>query len=273
MKKKYLATPFVIWGLLFTVIPLLFIFYYAFIRNVDGSVTFTLEFIMKGLEPLYLMVFWRSIVLAFKSTVVCLLVGYPAAYILSRLKSRSHIYMLLFVLPMWMNFLLRTYAWLSILERNGLLNTILKAIGMEPVNILYTEPAVILGMVYNFLPFMVIPILTVLKKMDKNLIEAAADLGANKWKTFTKVIYPLSIPGIVSGIAMVFMPAVTTFVVPSILGGGKVDLIGNVIERQFLQSNNWYFGSALSLLLMVVILFSMSIIRRYESEEGGNGLW
>lgn len=174
---------------------------------------------------------------------------------------------------MWMNFLLRTYAWLSLLERNGVVNTVLKYLGLETLNILYTEPAVILGMVYNFLPFMVIPIFTVFKKIDPAVLEAASDLGANRWKTFIRVILPLSQPGIISGFAMVFMPAVTTFVVPNILGGGKVDLIGNVIERQFLQSNNWYFGSALSLVLMVIILLSMGVVSRYEKEDGGHGLW
>ncbi|WP_105614188.1 ABC transporter permease [Vallitalea okinawensis] len=276
MKRKQLAYPFVIWVALFTVIPLCLIFYYAFVElNSTGDYTFTLAYLKKCFDPLYVKVFAKSIWLALISTVFCLVIGYPAAYILSRLQTQSNIWIMLIVLPMWMNFLLRTYSWLSLLEKNGILNNFIGMLGFNfRINILYTEYAVVLGMVYNFLPFMILPIYTVLKKMDQHIIEAAHDLGANKIVVFRKVIFPLSLSGVISGIAMVFMPAVTTFVVPSILGGNQVRLIGNVIEQQFLQADNWYFGSSLSIVLMVIILLSMGIITKYEKEEGGvGGLW
>src|SRR5699024_4535886 len=172
--------------------------------------------------------------------------------------------------PMWMNFLLRTYAWTTLLGRNGIINSIIKALGFEPLKLIYTDSAILLGMVYNFLPFMVLPIYTILIKIDKNLIEAAEDLGAGKLEVFSRVIFPLSIPGVVSGFTMVFMPAVSTFIISCFLGGGKYMLIGNLIEQQFLWSGDWHFGSAISIIMMIFILISMSITTRFDSDnEGG----
>ena len=186
-------------------------------------------------DLIFFKVFARSLWLVLVSTILCILIGYPTAYIISKAKvSRQGILILLFILPMWMNFLLRTYAWMAILGKNGFINTVLTTLGFNPVNILYTNTAVLLGMVYNFLPFMVLPIYTILSKMDKDLINAAKDLGANSFQVFTKIILPLSVPGIVSGITMVFMPAVSTFVISKLLGGGKVMLVGNLIEQQFM---------------------------------------
>ena len=174
---------------------------------------------------------------------------------------------------MWMNFLLRTYAWMTILEQNGVLNIVLSWLRLPTINILYTEAAVILGMVYNFLPFMVLPIYSVLSKIDPSIVEAAEDLGADGITVFRKIIFPLSLPGVVSGIAMVFMPAVTTFVISRLLGGGQFTLIGNLIEQQFLYVNDWGFGSAISLVMMVLILLSMALMSKFAGEDRGLGLW
>lgn len=178
---------------------------------------------------------------------------------------------MLVIVPMWMNFLLRTYAWSAILGRNGVLNTILTAIGLPAMNILYTDSAVMLGMVYNFLPFMIIPIYTILTKMDQDLINAAKDLGANSTQVFTKVIFPLSMPGVVSGITMVFMPAVSTFVISKLLGGGQFMLIGNLIEQQFMSVGDWHFGSAISIFMMIVILISMALMNKFSDDSGKEG--
>jgi spermidine/putrescine transport system permease protein len=203
-----------------------------------------------------------------------LALGYPLAMILaSKEMSRKNFLILLFVLPMWMNFLLRTYAWMTLLERKGLINTFLSYINLPPLEILYTNEAVVLGMIYNFLPFMVLPIYSVLRKIDPYVIEAAEDLGANSLTVFLKVIFPLSLPGVVSGITMVFMPAVSTFVISRLLGGGQFTLIGNLIEQQFLTVGDWNFGSALSIVMMILILFSMAAMARYEKDYEGGGLW
>ena len=174
---------------------------------------------------------------------------------------------------MWMNFLLRTYAWMTLLERRGLINTFLSWLRLAPLNLLYTQEAVVLGMVYNFLPFMVLPIYSVLSKIDQQLIEAAEDLGADSVTVFRKIIFPLSLPGVISGITMVFMPAVTTFVISRLLGGGQFTLIGNLIEQQFLYVGDWNFGSAISMVMMLVILLSMGVMSRYDKEHEGGGLW
>ncbi|MBQ6836693.1 MAG: ABC transporter permease [Clostridia bacterium] len=223
-------------------------------------------------DPTYLKVLWRSIYLAAISTVICLLLGYPMAYILSKLPNRIRgILSFLFVLPMWMNFLLRTYAWMTLLERTGIINTFLTNLGLPTWDIMYTQGAVILGNVYNFLPFMILPIYNVLIKIDKSVLEASADLGGNGSVTFRKVIFPLSIPGVISGISMTFMPAVTTFVISKLLGGGQNALIGDLIENQFKVTGDWGFGSAMSVILMVLILAAMQIMQRYEDENDGSG--
>ena len=273
---SFAAYPYVVWSAIFIVIPLLLIVFFSFTSKVDGRFVFSFENFQRLFEPIYFTVFIRSIWLAVLSTVLCLILGYPIAYIISKLPiKRRNMLILLFILPMWMNFLLRTYAWMAILGRDGLINTLLSYIGIGPIKMLYTDGAILLGMVYNFLPFMVIPIYTVLIKIDKNLVNAAYDLGANKAQAFRKVILPLSIPGIISGITMVFMPAVSNFVSPNLLGGGKYMLVGNLIEQQFTTIGNWNFGSALSIFMMILILISMAFMSKYEKngKEGGKQLW
>ncbi|WP_019554903.1 ABC transporter permease [Propionispira raffinosivorans] len=268
MGKKWLTYPYHIWMALFTVIPLALIVFFAF-TSPTGE--FTLTAMQRVVDPIYLGVFWHSIYLAGLSTILCFLIGYPMAMILAgtKLKYRSML-VLMIVIPMWMNFLLRTYAWMTLLERKGLINIILTSLHLPAVNILYTDYAVVLGMVYNFLPFMILPIYSVLMKMDKNLIEAAEDLGASRWQAFIKITFPLSLPGVYAGILMVFMPAVTTFVISRLLGGGQYTLIGNLIEEQFLAVGDWNFGSALSVFMLVLILLSLGFMSRYEKEnEGG----
>ena len=277
MKRKQsesrLATPYAIWSVLFIDIPLILIVFFSFTKQVDGRYMFTLDNFDKFFNVMYFKVVRRSLVLAFISTVLCLIVGYPTAYIISKAKpSRRATLLLLCILPMWMNFLLRTYAWSAILGKNGFINTLLGMVGLGPINILYTDAAVLLGMVYNFLPFMILPIHTILSKMDQDLINAAKDLGANNFQVFTKVIFPLSLPGVISGITMVFMPAVSTFVISKLLGGGQFYLIGNLIEQEFMSVGDWHFGSAISIFMMIIILISMAIMNKYSSgtdKEGG----
>lgn len=270
-----ITSPYILWSVLFIVIPLFLIVFFGFTKMEGGSYVFTLEHFHQLMNPLYFKVFWRSIRLAIVSTILCLLIGYPTAYIISKVKaSRQNTLLMLAIIPMWMNFLLRTYAWSAILGREGILNTLLNTLGLNSINILYTDLAVLLGMVYNFLPFMILPIYTVLSKMDQDLINAARDLGANGRYVFSKVILPLSMPGVVSGITMVFMPAVSTFVISKLLGGGQFMLIGNLIEQQFMSVGDWHFGSAISLFMMIVILITMAIMNKFsdDSEKEGGGL-
>lgn len=274
MNQKWVLSPYFIWMLIFIIVPLLLVVYYGVTIDSEQGIVFSLDNFKRLSEPVYVKVLWRSIKLAAISTMICLLLGYPLAMILAgRTFRHKNIMIMLFVLPMWMNFLLRTYAWLTLLERNGIINTILNLIGLPAINILYTETAVILGMVYNFLPFMVLPIYSVISKIDSSLIEAAEDLGANTVTVFRKVTLPLSLPGVMSGITMVFMPAVTTFVISRLLGGGQHTLIGNLIEQQFLVVGDWHFGSSISLLMMAVILLSMGIMSKFQDGERGGVLW
>ena len=267
-----ISSPYIIWSGLFIVIPLFLIIFFAFTRSDNGTYTFTLNNFKELMQPMYFRIFYRSIKLALMSTILCLLIGYPAAYIIAKSKARRQsVLLMLVIVPMWMNFLLRTYAWSAILGRNGVLNTILTAIGLPAMNILYTDSAVMLGMVYNFLPFMILPIHTILSKMDQDLINAAKDLGANSTQVFTKVIFPLSMPGVVSGITMVFMPAVSTFVISKLLGGGQFMLIGNLIEQQFMSVGDWHFGSAISIFMMIVILISMALMNKFSDDSGKEG--
>lgn len=226
-------------------------------------------------NPQYLSTLWRSFYLAFISTLICLLLGYPMAYILSRLKPKiRNIVSFLFILPMWMNFLLRTYAWMTILENTGLINSLLGALGFEPIQLMYTQGSVVLGMVYNFLPFMILPIYNQLIRLDPHLLEAADDLGAKRRQSFFRVTFPLSFPGVMSGITMTFMPAVTTFVISKLLGGGQNALIGDLIEQQFKTAGDWGFGSAMSVVLMALMLLTIGFISRFEKQqtEGGGVL-
>ena len=269
-KKKQgsiLAYPYIIWSAIFIVVPLLLILFLSFTIETDNGIVFSLANYKKILNPLYLEVFWYSIWLAFLSTVICLVLGYPVAYIISKFNiKKRNLLILLFIIPMWMNFLLRTYAWMAILNQNGILNSILNFFGFDSVKMLYTEGATLLGMVYNFLPFMVIPIYTVLIKIDKNLINASYDLGATKMQTFRKVILPLSLPGVISGITMVFMPAVSTFVISRLLGGSKYLLVGNLIEQEINAVGDWNLGSAIAIFMMILILLSMVFMNRYEKK-------
>lgn len=272
MNRKWFAAPYGVWAILFILIPLIMLLYFGITIETSNGIVFSVSNIQKVFEPIYFNAFLRSVQYALISTIICLLLAYPLAFILSKSDSKSGVIIFIFILPMWMNFLLRTYAWLTILEtNNGVLNTILKSLHLPSLRILGTPSAIVLGMVYNFLPFMVLPIYNTLCKIDQSVLEAAYDLGANSFQRFYKVILPLSVPGIISGITMVFMPAITTFVIPNLLGNGKINLIGNIIEQQFLKSYNWYFGASLSIVLMLFILISMSIFSRVDknNEMGG----
>ena len=279
MKNKLsrFAVPYVVWMALFVVIPILMIVVYAF-TSADG--TPTLDNFARIGE--YFPVFIRSFKLALIATLVCLLIGYPLACALAREGARfQRVAMMLIMLPMWMNFLLRTYAWMSILENTGLLNRLFGAIGLfDLINSLFgtdieyfkminTQGAVVLGMVYNFLPFMILPIFSVIEKIDPRVIEAAQDLGANSQQVFRKVIFPLSLPGVLSGVTMVFIPSVSTFVISRLLGGGTTILLGDLIEMQFLgNAYNPHLGSAISLVMMVIVLVCMGIMNRFGEGEG-----
>ena len=267
LRTSFLATPYVVWILICTILPLFYILGYA-ITTSEGS--FTLSNLTAIADPVHLSSLWLSIKVAFVTTVICLILAYPVALILHNLKiSNKGFVVFLFILPMWMNFMLRILAWQIILSNNGILNSILSAIGLPTVHILYTKAAVTLGMVYDFLPYMILPIYNALSKINDSVIEAAADLGANWWTTFTKITVPLSRDGILSGIIMVFVPALSSFVVSNLLGGGKVLLIGNVIEQEFTLARNWNLGSGLSIILMIFVLVSMSIMNRLDDSENG----
>ena len=268
MYKKSLSYPHLAWMLVFVLVPIGIIFLYSInIWTTSAESGFSLENYKNLFDVTYMKIYGYSLWTAFLSTLFCFVFGYPAAYILAkrdreRLNAgkKSNTTFLLLVMPMWMNMMLRTYSWLTILESNGLLNTILGFFGLGKVDILYTTPAVILGMVYDFIPFMILPIYSVLSKMDTSLKEAAEDLGASPAKVFFKVTVPMSIPGIVSGITMVFLPSITTFYISNIFGGGKVMLVGNLIEQQFLVAYDWSFGSALAIVMMVLVFLSMKIM-------------
>lgn len=279
MKFKKYTYPYLLWLAIFIIVPLLLVVYYAFTtgdsQNFDTFI-FGIDNFKRFFTPIYLKVLLRSINLALISTVICLILGYPIAYMITKEKPKKRSAMILmFVIPMWMNFLLRTYAWLTLLGNNGIINKIVTMLGFEPLDLLYNNTSVLLGMVYNFLPFMVLPIFSVLSKIDTKLIEAAEDLGANRVTTFFKVIFPLSLPGVMTGISMVFIPAVSTFVISSLLGGNKTNLIGNVIEQQFRYTGDWHFGSAMSFILMIFILITMAFTSKFDKEKEGDGggLW
>ena len=270
MSKKALSAPFLIWIACGTVIPLLVLAYYGL---TDRSGAFTFENFIAIFGAEHAKALGLSLLLAFISTVICFLLAYPLALILRESRFGKKGFMIfIFILPMWMNFLLRTYAWAAILGQNGLLSSFLGIFGIGYNSILYTPFAVLIGMVYDFLPFMVLPIYTSLSKMDDNLIDAAHDLGASNFTVFRKIIFPLSMPGVFSGITMVFMPSVTSFAISRILGGGKTMLIGDLIEQQFTVVGNWNFGSAVSMVLTVVILISMTIMSRMDDEDGQGGM-
>ena len=264
MSQKLLAAPYGIWMIIFIVVPLAMVAYFGL---TDANGAFTLENIKEVGK--YSPIFIKSIWLAAIATVICLVIAYPAAYIMSRMKTsiQSTVLMLL-ILPMWMNFLLRTYAWMTILGNEGLLNTFLGWFGIGPFKMLNTQGAVVLGMVYNYLPYMILPLYTVMMKIDKSILEAAQDLGCNSMKSLFKVVLPLSVPGITSGITMVFVPAISTFIISRMLGGGKSQLIGDLIEMQFLgNSYNPNLGSAMSLILMIIVLVIMTLMNQFDADD------
>ncbi len=263
-KTKVASVPYLVWMVVFIVAPLLLVGYYAFTDKSGASTTENLSGIGQ-----YTTVFLRSIWLAIIATLICLILALPLSYFISRLSgSRQTLMLMLIMLPMWMNFLLRTYAWMSLLENNGLINRFLGLFGLGPFQMINTQGAVVLGMVYNYLPFMILPLYSVMTKIDNSVIEAAQDLGANMWKVTSKVILPLSVPGIMTGITMVFVPSISTFIISRMLGGGNNILIGDLIEMQFLgNSYNPHLGSAMALVLMVIVLLCMSIANRFDDEE------
>ena len=266
-KRNLLAAPYFLWSVGFIIIPLIMVFYYGL---TDKTGAFTFENIAAVIEPENLKSLALALLLSLIATLICFILAYPLALIMrSSSFGGSGLMIFIFILPMWMNFLLRTLAWQTLLEKTGVINTVLKALNLPQLNIINTPYAIVLGMVYNFLPFMILPIHNVLVKIDQNVINAARDLGANYLQTLIKVILPLSVPGIISGVTMVFVPALTTFVISDLLGGSKILLIGNVIEQDFKQTGNWNAGSGLSLVLMIFILISMFFTNKYDS-EGGN---
>jgi spermidine/putrescine transport system permease protein len=270
--KSLLSFPYSLWMAAFIIIPLIMIVYYGFTTKADGS--FTLENLKLISDPIYRKALWLSLELSFVSTIICLVIAYPLALILKSMKLKSNSFIvLIMILPMWMNFLLRTIAWLNILERNGIINTLLKALNFPTISVINTPTAIVIGMVYNFLPFMILPIYNALAKIDDNTVLAARDLGANSFVAFRKIIFPLSLPGVISGITMVFVPSLTTFVISNVLGGSKINLIGNLIEQKFQKEGDWNAGSGLSLVLMVFILISMTFIAKYDKEGEGTNVW
>lgn len=267
---KWLSFPYLLWMIGFIIVPLFMIVFYG-LTSQEGGISF--DNIKLIADPVNRKALLLALELSTISTIICLVLAYPLALILNDTKMKSNSFIvLIIILPMWMNFLLRTIAWQNILEKTGILNNILKFLHMPTLNIINTPTAIILGMVYNFLPFMVLPIYNVLIKIDRDVINAARDLGANGSQTFRKIIFPLTLPGVISGITMVFVPSLTTFVISTILGGSKIVLIGNVIEQQF-RLGNWNTGSGLSLVLMVFILLSMAVLSKYDKGSEGNNLW
>lgn len=265
--RHLLDKPYAVWALLFIIAPLCMVVYYAF---TDSTGAFSLNSIAQ--IPAYFSTILESVLYGLAATVICLVLGYPFAYFISRHSERKQrTTVLLVMLPMWMNFLIRTYSWMTILGDTGVINSVLEAVGLSPAKLINTGGAVILGMVYNFLPYMILPIYSVLSKLDGSLIEAAQDLGSNKRQVFQRVIMPLSMPGILSGITMVFVPCVSTFYITQKLGGGQVVLIGDVIETQFQSANNYNLGASLSLVLMVLILVSLSVMNKFGADDENDG--
>ena len=271
LRRQLLAGPYLVWIIGFIVLPLAMILYYAFF-NENGS--FTLEYLSNITTPVNMQAMILSLELGLAATVICLLLAYPLAMILNNLQIKNQsLIVFIFMLPMWMNFLLRILAWKLLLNKNGVLNTILLSFDMDPVMILNTPAAVVFGMVYEYLPFMILPIYNSMARIKKDYIEAAHDLGANDFIIFFKIIIPLTLSGIISGVVMVFVPALTSFAVSELLGGGKVLLIGNVIEESFMQGMQWNAGSSLSLVLMIFVMVSMTIMNIFDKDGEGTAVW
>lgn len=266
-----LTYPYILWIAAMIVIPMLLIVLYALTKqgNDVATLQFTLEnFIRFFTDVDFLSTLWISLKIAFLTTILCILIGYPIAYLIANSKPKQrNLYILLITLPMWINMLVRTYAWIGILSDNGLINYLLQLLGFEPQKLLYTDFAVVLGMVYNFIPFMILQIESSLAKLDNSLLDAANDLGADRFHRFMKVTLPLSLPGVISGITLVFLPAVSSFVIPKLMGGGGYMLIGNVIENQFITVGEWNFGSAISMIMACIIMISMYITRKLDKSD------
>ena len=274
MKRfSQLALPYIVWAALMLVLPMGLIALYSFMEQGNSiiSFSFTLEHYVKFFtDKDFLLILWRSLLIAVKTTVICLLLGYPAEYFISRCTEKTqNILILCVTIPMWINMLVRTYAWIGLLSEGGLIQQLLSLVGLGDTELLYTEGAVLLGMVYNFLPFMILQVQTALSKMDHSLLEASADLGAGPVQTFWKVTFPLSIPGVINGITLVFLPAVSSFFIPKLLGGGQYFLIGNMIENQFITVGEWNFGSAISMIMAVIMMLLMMAVRKVELRNRG----
>lgn len=269
---KGMVKPYVIWSFLLIALPLFLIVLYSVTTGDNSLLTihFTLANFMKILDPVYVSVFVKSLEMGLLTTLICFVLAYPMAYFISKFNDEAQGILILFVtIPMWINTLLRTYAWISLLSDNGIINSLLKLLGLNPVNMMYTNFSVLMGLVCDLLPFMVIPIHTSLAKMDYSLVEAANDLGAGRLKTFTKVIFKLSLPGVINGVTMVFLLSISTFVIPVLLGGHQFVLIGNLIENQFISVGDWNFGSAISVLLAIVILVMMGVVKKIAPDDNG----
>ncbi|MBQ9767352.1 MAG: ABC transporter permease [Lachnospiraceae bacterium] len=274
MKKfAQLAIPYIVWAAMMLIFPMLLMLLYSFTEHGNSiiSFSFTLDHYIKFFsDPDFLLILWRSFGIAVKTTVICLILGYPIAYFIARSKeSIQNILVLCITVPTWINMLVRTYAWIGLLSDGGIFQQILEFFGFEDVSLLYTEGSVLLGMVYNFLPFMILQINTSLCKMDQSLLNASADLGANPRQTFLKVTLPLSLPGVINGITLVFLPAISAFFIPKLLGGGQYFLIGNLIENQFITVGEWNFGSAISMIMAAVMMLLMMLVKKVEVRNQG----
>lgn len=266
--EKLVASPYVVWAALFIIVPLIFVAYYSL---TDSNGNFTLEYIAD--IGRYKDVMLNSIWLGFIATVISLVLAYPMAYIMARSKANTQrTMMMLVMLPMWMNLLIRTYSMMILMQDTGIINSLLNSLGFPSFHMINTQGAVVLGMVYNYIPYMILPLYSIMAKMDMNLIEAAGDLGANKFVTFKDIILPLTLPGIASGFTMVFVPSVSTFYISKKLGGNTFSLIGDVIEMQFKSANNYNLGAALSLVLMVLIIICMMIMNRFTGDDDDGGV-
>ena len=274
MKKfSQLAIPYIVWAVLMLVLPMALIFLYSITEPGNSIISFSItldQYIKFFTDKDFLLILWRSLAIAVKTTIICLLLGYPIAYYIARTKEKTqNLLILCITIPMWINMLVRTYAWIGLLSDGGLIQKILSLVGLGHIKLLYTEGAVLLGMVYNFLPFMILQIQTSLCNMDTSLLEASADLGASPAQTFRRITLPLSLPGVINGITLVFLPAVSSFFIPKLLGGGQYFLIGNMIENQFITVGEWNFGSAISMIMAVIMMLLMMAVRKTEKRNAG----
>ena len=267
--QRFAAAPHIVWAVLFIIAPLIFVAYYAF---TDASGSFSVANLANFFSPAYLKIFLRSVKLALISTAICLLMGYPIAYFISRKKPKTQrVLVLLLMLPMWMNFLIRTYAIMVLIQDTGIINSFLGNFGIPPIKLLGTETAVIIGMVYDYLPYMILPIYSVMTKLDYRLVEAASDLGCNGFGVLRKVIFPLTLSGVISGVTMVFVPSISTFYISQKLGGLDTLMIGDIIEQQY-ASSNYNMVAALSFVLMVILIAGLAIVNRYTDSDSGGGM-